>query len=399
MQVIYARNVAEALPRGLRYLSAQGVWEDSRNGRALVSPVPVTTRYIRPQERVLLSPIRDANPFFHLAEALWMLAGRNDTAFLDIFIRDFSARFAEPGPTGGGYMHGAYGRRWRGHFHQSQKGEMSGTWGRRVMDQLPKIVKELQTNPSSRQVVLTMWDPEADLCVPDLKDRPCNTHVYFRINTVPSYLDPPVTDQNSAEHEARITRGGDYALDMTVLCRSNDIVMGAYGANAVHFSILQEYLAANIGVGIGTYYQVSNNFHAYERDLNMLAKRNHDSGSHYAVEDELVDSSYQMSWVKPRRLVDNPATFDGELLWLLEAFEATMEREKEDESISCDALNLGNRFLSDTVWPMLMAFRCYRKGLDSGNWLRAIKAEDWGTACRDWVDRREKAKALKENVS
>ena len=56
-------------------------------------------------------------------------------------------------------------------------------------------------------------------------------------------------------------------LDMTVLCRSNDAVMGAYGANAVHMSVLQEYLATRIGVPVGRYWQVSNDFHCYERDI------------------------------------------------------------------------------------------------------------------------------------
>ena len=41
-------------------------------------------------------------------------------------------------------------------------------------------------------------------------------------------------------------------LQMTVHCRSNDIIWGTYGANAVHFSILQEYVAARIGVDLGT---------------------------------------------------------------------------------------------------------------------------------------------------
>ena len=35
---------------------------------------------LTPCERVLLYPERNANPFFHLYESLWMLAGRNDVA-------------------------------------------------------------------------------------------------------------------------------------------------------------------------------------------------------------------------------------------------------------------------------------------------------------------------------
>jgi hypothetical protein len=55
-------------------------------------------------------------------------------------------------------------------------------------------------------------------------------------------------------------------LDMTVTNRSNDMLWGAYGANAVHFSYLQEFVAAAIGVPVGTYYQVSNNLHVYTQN-------------------------------------------------------------------------------------------------------------------------------------
>jgi hypothetical protein len=48
--------------------------------KVLVSQTPVVTCYSAPTQRVLFSPMRDANPFFHLMEALWMLAGRDDVA-------------------------------------------------------------------------------------------------------------------------------------------------------------------------------------------------------------------------------------------------------------------------------------------------------------------------------
>lgn len=385
MHVIHARNVADALPQGLRYLKEEGVWEETRAGRALVAPGPVTTVYAKPRERVLLSPIRDANPFFHLAEALWMIAGRRDAAFLDNFIPDFGKRFAEED----GNIHGAYGYRWRHQFNQP------GTDGSRALDQLTALVKELRGNPSSRQAVLTMWDPTTDLGVEGLKDRPCNTHVYFRVQDLSPYRDPPVTDQNSAEIEAAIVAGGYAVLNMTVLCRSNDAIMGAYGANAVHFSVLQEYLASKIGVRVGTYYQVSNNFHAYERDLNKMAERHHKSGSHYDLPTELQDRAYGDRKVSPVRLIDVPENFDSEMDWMLEAYEAVVSRGSEiaDPSIHHTASNLSNKFLSQTVWPMLMVHRSYRLGRfeNASYWAYSIEASDWKRAAREWLERRKHA--------
>ena len=75
MKVIHARNVNDAVVKGAELLKAGGLTQDSRAGGTLEYPEPVCTVYERPLERVLFDAIRDANPFFHLMEALWMLAG------------------------------------------------------------------------------------------------------------------------------------------------------------------------------------------------------------------------------------------------------------------------------------------------------------------------------------
>ncbi len=52
-------------------------------------------------------------------------------------------------------------------------------------------------------------------------------------------------------------------LNMTVFNRSNDMILGMLGANAVHFSILQEYVALALGLQVGKYNQITNNLHIY----------------------------------------------------------------------------------------------------------------------------------------
>src|ERR1700676_933861 len=112
MHVIKVRNVGQALPLGIDYLLTHGCREESRAGPVIVAPEPVSTVYARPQERVLFSAARNANCFFHIFEALWLLAGRNDAVWLDQFVHDFLSRFAESD----GRLHGSYGHRWRHHF-------------------------------------------------------------------------------------------------------------------------------------------------------------------------------------------------------------------------------------------------------------------------------------------
>ena len=69
MKLIDATNVNQAYEKGVAYLIDEGVKEDSRNGPVVVAPGPVLTRYTHPTQRVLFSPLRDANPFFHIMEA------------------------------------------------------------------------------------------------------------------------------------------------------------------------------------------------------------------------------------------------------------------------------------------------------------------------------------------
>lgn len=217
MYVIQARNVHQALPKGIDYLRREGVRRRSRNGDVLVSSVPVATVYERPIERLSFWEHRPVNVAFLLAEALWMLAGRNDLKLPATFIKDFG-RYSDDGET----LHGAYGYRWRRQFD---------------VDQLDEIVRALSSNADDRRAVLQMWDTRLDLGR-DGKDVPCNTMATFQI-------------------------GASGALDMTVFCRSNDIIWGAYFANAFHFGLLLDYLADRIGVLVGTYTQVSVNYHAY----------------------------------------------------------------------------------------------------------------------------------------
>ena len=202
MHILTARNAHEMLPMALDRLFQIGRRRESRNGPVLQLMGPTVLCYERPLERVLFWPQRDANPFFHLMEALWMLAGRNDVEF----VKRYASRmgdYSDDGVT----LNGAYGHRWRRRFG---------------VDQLRCVATNLQRNPECRRQVVSMWDTEWDVLNQDSKDVPCNTHAYF-------------------------SRDESGALDMTVCNRSNDLVWGCLGANAVHFSFLLEYMAGLIG--------------------------------------------------------------------------------------------------------------------------------------------------------
>ena len=323
MFVIQALNVNDAYRQSVLLLLEHGVREETRAGKALVMPAPVVTVTKRPWQRVLFDETRDANPFFHLFEALWMLAGRRDSKFLDRFVGDFGSRYAEEDGT----LHGAYGFRWRRHF------DIEG--GGFCVDQLEECIDILRTDPSDRRIVLSMWDPVADLGA-DRRDVPCNTHVYFRIV--------------------------DGALETTVLCRSNDAVWGAHGANAVHFSLLHEYVAEHVGVQMGHMYQWSNNYHAYEDVI-------------LRVGSPIFNNIYDLEIMTHHSLGKISRSLIADFLHSLEGGWRHISN---------------NDFLMNVAQPMFEAHLMWknRNFEDAMKCVEHIAAEDWRLACRRWLERR-----------
>ncbi len=330
MHVLKVRNVHAALPEGIDLLCRLGYERDSRYGKVIRIDEPVTIRYRNPWERVSLWTERDANPFFHLAEAIWMLAGRDDV----YFVKQFAARmeeFSDDRKT----LHGAYGRRWRSWFK---------------IDQLKVIIETLKSNPDDRRCVLQMWDCTKDLARTG-NDVPCNVVAMFSVNQ-------------------------DKQLDMTVCQRSGDMIWGVLGANAVHMSVLQEYMATGIGVPIGRYWQVVNNFHAYLTvfsPLAILAERARDP---YTTD----FNPYGIENIESTKVVDTPLKeWDEDLaMWLN------------------DPLKVGIRsaFFKRTATPMIIAHRTHKAG-NTEEAIEIIKTQmnpksDWAVASKEWLIRRLK---------
>lgn len=345
MHVIDVRNVQQALPEGLRLLQTEGQLRETRNGKALVVPGPVTTLFRKPRERVLFWPARDANPFLHLMECLWMISGRDDVAFLSKFSKNM-ANYSDDGVV----LHGAYGKRWRDWFHPAD-----GIAGN--ADQLNTIVQKLHDNPDDRRCVLSMWDGFVDLCHVG-KDLPCNTHIYF-------------------------SRDKDGALDMTVCNRSNDVIWGAYGANAVHMSFLQEFMASAIGCPVGRYWQMSNNYHAYVKVFEPISHLADEAADTYRGQND----PYEIHQVEPFPIVSTPVKeWQQDLLMFLS---------------HGPIVGLRDPFFRRVVGPMWHAHGAFSAKSDPDRFDKALeimdqcKASDWRVACLEWIVRRQQSYNLK----
>lgn len=296
--------------------------QQTRNGPALVYPGIVTTTYRRPEERVLFDPHRDANPIFHLMEAIWMIAGRKDVAFVSQFNKNM-ANFSDDGKN----FNAAYGWRWRQHFGH---------------DQLIDVIDLLRKYPDSRQAVVQMWDSR-DVYKKTV-DKACNTQIVFQIR--------------------------DHKLVMTVFNRSNDIWWGAYGANAVHFSFLQEFVARSLGLQVGHYNQVSVNFHLYT-DL-------YDIGDFLISPPSREHDAYNSGKVSTYPIMNN----------------MNMHAFLDDCENFCNMAE-GNTythpFFKDVAAPMAQIYKERNEGVSDGfHLVNEIAASDWRLAVNNWLERRKK---------
>lgn len=325
-------------------------------GAVLYIPEPVTLTYERPWERVLLNSERDANPFFHLYESLWMLAGRNDAAPLNYYTSGIG-KYSDDGHT----MNGAYGYRWR-HGRGQWAAAGSGTYQRQI-DQLEVIINHLKVNPHSRRAVLSMWNVQDDTEQLDTsRDVCCNLDVMFSIRE--EYCAGGLPE---ADHWTRY-------LDMTVTNRSNDLVLGMLGANAVHFSFLQEYMARRIEVEIGVYHQFSNNVHVYLNDQ-------------WRPREWLVEYKYRDMWSHPALSWDSiqHVQFDA-------SDEEITKFVNDHSGKTAETCSYESEFLQYVARPMMLAYHAHRRGhhATKTDLIHQVRDDAWRRAGAEWLKRRNK---------
>ena len=313
-----ATNANDLFTDVLYRLKTAGVRQNSRNGEVKCLLEPTIWTVMNPHQRVLFNEERNANPYFHVMETVWMFAGSNEISWL----KKFNARIASYAEDNG-VVNGAYGHRWIHHFGRNQ---------------IASVVKELQEDSQSRQAVIGMYDPAQDYLT-RWRDRPCNTHIYFRI------------------------LGG--CLDMTVCNRSNDAVWGLAGANIVHMTYLQELIASAIGVPMGRYYVMTNNLHIYS--------------PHYP----LLEAPVTLDYYHTRLDVTPEPLITGDCDWYTFLYEC-----KQFIAHGSDR-NYTNVWLQDTVKPMYEHYMCRLNGDKDTYDTAEVKAKDWRKACELWRERNQ----------
>lgn len=328
MITIDVRNVNDALSYAMRMFKQPsfGRTVSPRGMATIEAEMPVATVYHQPQERVLFNQTRNANPFLHFFGSLWMLAGRSDAKFL----AEFAPRmvdFTEDGKI----LWGAYGARWKYWFEDT--------------NQIEDVLQLLRKDPDSRRAVLTMWDPSRDL--QDHKDIPCNTHVYFKLRN---------------NH-----------LDMTVCCRSNDMLWGCYGADVVDFSMLLEYMKCKLDVDMGIYTHLSDSFHVYlpPHPSGKVWQRCYEAAWNHS------DDLYNANEVRPFPLGAETDEWDNDLKYMFRMY----DKQRPDHF---NINEFETPFFYKVVAPMWGAWFYKEQDQKMGSAL-GIAASDWRTAAVNWL--------------
>lgn len=232
MNVFESRNGNQLYPRMLRTVLSKGRTVSPRGLRTR-ELYPAITIIRNPRERVLTVSGRGGNPFFLVAEALWILAGRGDVDFITYY-NSKMADYADKGYSG---FHGAYGKRMRAYGEYKNGASLCCTVA--PVDQLAAVYKKLRKDKHTRQAVMSLWNPYFDNGI-RTKDIPCNNLSMFKIR--------------------------DSRLHLHQVIRSNDLNKGLFPTNLMQWSMVQEVLAGWLSVEVGELLFFSDSLHVYDSD-------------------------------------------------------------------------------------------------------------------------------------
>ncbi|MFY1831983.1 thymidylate synthase [Myxococcus fulvus] len=175
-----------------------------------------------PLARVPCSPQRKTNIVFNFAEALWYLSGSAGLEQISYYAPSIR-KYSMDGRTLTGTAYGAK------LFH----------FGTAAFDQWNQVVRVLKEDRDSKRAVLQLYDAH-ELLIPNNIDVSCTLGLQF------------------------LVREGQ--LHAVAFMRANDAYRGMV-SDVFSFTFLQEMMACQLGLPLGSYHHLVGSFHIYEPDL------------------------------------------------------------------------------------------------------------------------------------
>ena len=231
-----------------RLLLKEGMKRETRSQVCYELPEPFMFKIADPTARIVTLTERKWMKVLPYAESLWIASGRNDISYIAFYLdrmKDFS--------DDGVYMRGGYGPRFRDYngCYEDYHIETINVRHKGTIDQLRYVVECFKQDVNTRRAVISFGDPMKDDFdnegkLKKSRDIPCTRELHF------------------------MKQAGNNKLDLIVKMRSNDVIWGASAVNIFNYTFMQEYVAAILGLELGSYYHVADNFHYYERHNDMV---------------------------------------------------------------------------------------------------------------------------------
>jgi thymidylate synthase len=195
-------------------------------GMATVELFPISFALANPRRRCITNPARRWNLPLAIGEFCWHATGSNDLGFIEYYAPRWKEFTDGDSIVGSCYGHHIFGR----------EGGQPSQWD--------LLVKLLRAEPHSRRAVLQLFKPETGLDA-NTKDAACTCSIQFMIR--------------------------EERLHAIVYMRSNDAIWGL-PYDVFLFTMLQELLALELRIQLGSYFHFVGSMHLYKRHTD-LAKR------------------------------------------------------------------------------------------------------------------------------
>ena len=220
--VCHCKTVNEAWEYWYNELVEQaknGKLQDSRDGEVVGEFINAITVIDDPTRFIVTSPLRKLPMRYAVGELIWYLSGNDTLSAIQPFTKAWD-RMSDDGET----VNSNYGEKILTHYGFNQ-------W---------EYAKNCLLNDKlSRQAVIHIREPKNFIENPT-KDMPCTLTLQFFIR--------------------------DDKLHLTVNMRSNDIWMG-FPYDCFNFCAMQNKMAMELGIQVGTYTHIAGSLHLYKRYL------------------------------------------------------------------------------------------------------------------------------------
>lgn len=221
----------------LKHILATGTRHEDRTGTGTVSSFGYQARFDLRKGFPIVTTKRV--PFRWIAEELfWFLSGSTDEKDLNARGVDIWAEWATEEQTAkfgreAGDLGPVYGYLWR-----SFGGDYPKTDG---VDQIARLIKEIETNPNSRRLIVSGWDPRVcdDVALP-----PCHTLFQFKVES-------------------------GRTLHCQLYQRSADAFLGV-PFNISSYALLTHLVAHVCGLEVGDFIHTFGDLHIYSNHLEQV---------------------------------------------------------------------------------------------------------------------------------